>query len=49
MFGSDFANLQALGIDIIREADFLTPEQKAHILCNNAARFFRLPARTCEP
>ena len=49
MFGSDFANLQALGIDIIREADFLTAEQKADILCKNAARFLRLRPRICDP
>lgn len=49
MFGSDFSNLQALGIRLIHGATFLTAEQKADILCNNAARFFRLPRRTCEP
>lgn len=49
MFGSDFANLQALGIDIILEADFLTAEQKADILCKNAARFLRLRPGICDP
>jgi hypothetical protein len=49
MFGSDFANLQALGIDIILEAEFLTAEQKADILCNNAARFLRLHPGICKP
>ena len=48
MFGSDFANLQALGIDIILEADFLTAEQKADILCKNAARFLRLRPGICD-
>jgi hypothetical protein len=47
MFGSDFANLQRLGIDIIRNAEFLTADQKADILCRNAARFFRLQAGIC--
>jgi hypothetical protein len=49
MFGSDFATLQALGIEIIRDADFLTPAQKTYILCNNAARFFRLRPGICDP
>jgi len=49
MFGSDFSSLQALGIDVIREAGFLTPEQKADILCGNAARFFRLRSGICDP
>ena len=49
MFGSDFANLQSLGIDIILEAEFLTAEQKSDILCNNAARFFRLRPGICNP
>jgi hypothetical protein len=48
MFGSDFANLQGLGIDVILEAEFLTPEQKSDILCNNAARFFRLRPGICN-
>lgn len=49
MFGSDFSSLQALGIDIIREADFLSSGQKADILCGNAARFFRLRPGICDP
>lgn len=48
MFGSDFAHLQGLGIDIILKAEFLTPEQKSDILCNNAARFFGLPSGICS-
>ena len=31
-----------LAVDTIQSADFLTPEQKADILYNNAARFLRL-------
>jgi len=49
MFGSDFAALQALGIEIIADADFLTPTQKTDILCGNAARFFRLRPGICNP
>ena len=49
MFGSDFANLQGLGIDIILQAEFLTAEQRSDILCNNAARFFRLRSGICGP
>jgi len=48
MFGSDFANLQAQGIDIIVEADFLSAEQKEDILCRNAARFLRLEPGICN-
>lgn len=47
MFGSDFPNLQRAGIEIIRNADFLTAAQKRDILCNNAARFFRLGEGIC--
>jgi len=49
MFGSDFPSQEAAGIDAILTADFLTPEQKADILCGNAARFFRLDAAVCAP
>ena len=49
MFGSDFSDFQAQGIDLIREADFLSAEQKADILCNNAARFYRLRPGICDP
>lgn len=48
MYGSDFPNLQRLGIDIILQADFLTAEQKSDILCKNAARFFRLRPGICD-
>lgn len=43
MFGSDggVRHLRA-GIEAIRDADFLTEEQKRAILHDNAARFFRL-------
>ena len=51
MFGSD-ENIwpQAVGVAMenINSADFLTPEQKRDILCNNAARFLRLGQTRCE-
>ena len=47
MFGSDFPNQEGPGVDAILKADFLTSAQKADILCNNAARFLRLPQSTC--
>jgi hypothetical protein len=49
MFGSDFPDQAAAGIDAVIEADFLSAEQKADILCNNAARFLRLAASLCRP
>jgi len=49
MFGSDFSNQVESGIDAILAADFLTAEQKADILCDNAARFLRLDASICKP
>ena len=49
MFGSDFADQEGPGIDAILAADFLTPEQKSDILCNNAVRFLRLDAAMCRP
>lgn len=49
MFGSDFPNAVATGIQAILQAEALTPEQKADILCGNAQRFLRLPPATCEP
>jgi hypothetical protein len=48
MFGSDFPDQVSQGIDAILAADFLTVDQKADILCNNAMRFFRLDASTCR-
>lgn len=47
MFGSDFPDQAGPGVAAIVEADFLTSAQKADILCNNAARFLRLPESTC--
>jgi predicted TIM-barrel fold metal-dependent hydrolase len=47
MFGSDFPDQVGMGIDAILEASFLSPNQKADILCNNAARFLRLDASIC--
>ena len=55
MFGSDFPNppgsggFAQAGIDAILTAEFLTPEDKADILCGNAARFLRLGASVCRP
>jgi hypothetical protein len=49
MFGSDFPAHLSEGIAAIRAADFLSAEQKADILCNNAARFLRLTASVCHP
>jgi predicted TIM-barrel fold metal-dependent hydrolase len=48
MFASDFPDQVEMGIDAIVAADFLSSEQKADILCNNAARFLRLDAGICE-
>jgi uncharacterized protein len=49
MFGSDFPNQVRPGIAAILAADYLTEEQKADILCGNAARFLRLGAEICVP
>lgn len=49
MFASDFPDQIETGIEAIVRADFLSPEQKADVLCNNAARFLRLDAGVCEP
>jgi hypothetical protein len=49
MFGSDFADQVESGIQAIVDAPFLSAEQKAEILCGNAARFLRLPASVCVP
>jgi predicted TIM-barrel fold metal-dependent hydrolase len=49
MFGSDFPDQLGDGIDAILAADFLSAEQKADILCSNAARFLRLTASVCAP
>ena len=48
MFGSDFPAQLSEGIDAILAADFLSQTQKADILCNNAARFLRLPPSVCS-
>jgi predicted TIM-barrel fold metal-dependent hydrolase len=47
MFGSDFPNQEEAGIDAVLGAGFLSSEQKADILCSNAARFLRLKPETC--
>jgi len=49
MFGSDFPEQAAAGIDAIRNADFLSEEQKSDILCGNAARFLKLDSSVCSP
>jgi predicted TIM-barrel fold metal-dependent hydrolase len=49
LFGSDFPDQVGPGIDAILAADFLNAEQKADILCNNAARFLRLDESICKP
>jgi len=49
MFGSDFPEEVGPGIAAILAADFLTFEQKADILCNNAARFLRMDGSICQP
>ena len=49
MFGSDFPAQVGPGIEAIMTADFLSAEQKADILCNNAMRFLRLKASVCDP
>lgn len=49
MFGSDFPDQLSEGIEAILAADFLSAEQKADILCDNAARFLRLTASVCRP
>ena len=49
MFGSDGGAKQLLaGVAAIREAPFLSDEQRADILFNNAAKFFRLPDATSD-
>lgn len=49
VFGSDFPNQLRRGIDAILAAEFLTEEQKADMLCGNAARFLRLDPEICIP
>jgi hypothetical protein len=49
MFGSDFAEQVAPGVEAILAADFLSVEQKTDILCGNAARFLRLKPSICSP
>jgi len=51
MYGSDQMIWPAsvpIGIAAIADASFLTRQQKRDILCNNAARFFRLDPATCR-
>jgi predicted TIM-barrel fold metal-dependent hydrolase len=36
-------------VDAILAADFLRADQKADILCNNAARLLRLDNSVCPP
>jgi hypothetical protein len=48
MFGSDFPREVDNGVAAIMNAGFLSAEQKADILCNNAARFLKLGAAVCQ-
>jgi hypothetical protein len=49
VFGSDFPTALGAGIDAVASAAFLSSDQKADILCGNAARFLRLPPEVCAP
>jgi predicted TIM-barrel fold metal-dependent hydrolase len=49
MFGSDFADQVESGVQTIVDAPFLSAEEKAGILCGNAARFLRLASSICAP
>jgi Amidohydrolase len=49
LFGSDFPDQLGEGIDAIRSADFLSPDEKADVLCRNAVRFLRLDGTVCLP
>ena len=49
MFGSEFTNLFGAGVDAVLAADFLSADQKADILCNNAAWLLRLDNSVCTP
>jgi uncharacterized protein len=49
MFGSDFPDALQPGIDAVLSLEFLTAQQKADILCGNAARFLRLDSAVCRP
>ena len=46
LFGSD--TLLEEGVAAIRDADFLTQDQKAGILCRNATVFLRLGDEGCQ-
>ncbi|MGE5927067.1 MAG: amidohydrolase family protein [Gemmatimonadota bacterium] len=48
MFGSDFPDQVVAGVDAVMAADFLSDEQKADILCGNAARFLRRDPAVCR-
>lgn len=51
MYGSDQAVWPAIipySIEGIESADFLSPEQKRAVLCDNAARFLRLDPTLCD-
>jgi uncharacterized protein len=51
MHGSDqmaWPKAMGIGIEAIEEADYLSDAQKRDILCNNAARFFRLGDDVCR-
>jgi hypothetical protein len=51
MFGSDemvWPGALGMAITNVENAPFLTASQKRAILCENAARFLRLPPDTCR-
>lgn len=48
LFGSDSPNLAGPAIDALVNADFITAEEKADILCENARRFYRLNEAVCR-
>lgn len=51
MFGSDemwWPSAISIGVEFIKNADYLTEKQKEDILYNNAARFLRLPEQTMK-
>lgn len=49
LFGSDFPEQVQTRIDAVLGADFLSTQEKADVLCNNAARFLRLNPSPCAP
>lgn len=46
---SDFPTQVGPGTDALLVAGFLTAEQRAGIVCHDAARILRLPPAPCRP